>query len=420
MQRLAKIAFLFLVLPTHGFSQEWLSNGNNIYNANSGNIGIGTTSPTSKLDVNGQAKIGGVLFNQSINIDGSVYYAPQSYIEAGTLPPQATLNHPEVISYTQLNNTNSPFSRAMLFNGYSEGHISDYIPVQAGETLYGEIWAMRETGSNGTTGLLYYGVSMYDKDKYLINDNVGLAYLFGGITVPENGIWQKYSGSYTLPTSHSPYNGSDGGPVRYIKVYLIVNYPIYPSVPTLINGPILRRQNLYRDTGAIVINGNLGIGTAAPLAKLDINGNVNVSGNISAKYQDVAEWVKSDLPIEAGTVVITDPDRPDRVLPSNEAYDMRVAGVVSAEPGIVLGEAGEGKVKVATTGRIMVRVNALKYPIIIGDLLVTSDIEGMAMKSEAIEIGNGRKIHQPGTIIGKALEPISGAIGEIKVLLCLQ
>ena len=35
----------------------WLESGNNIYNSNSGNVGIGTTSPTKKLEVNGNIKL---------------------------------------------------------------------------------------------------------------------------------------------------------------------------------------------------------------------------------------------------------------------------------------------------------------------------------------------------------------------------
>jgi hypothetical protein len=124
-------------------------------------------------------------------------------------------------------------------------------------------------------------------------------------------------------------------------------------------------------------------------------------------------------PIAAGTVVILDPERKNTVIPSTESYDTRVAGVVSSTPGIVLGEAGEGKVKVATTGRVKVRADASRGPIRTGDLLVSSDRQGIAMRSEPIDLG-GRKIHQPGTLIGKALEPLSEGEGEILVLLSLQ
>ena len=65
------------------------------------------------------------------------------------------------------------------------------------------------------------------------------------------------------------------------------------------------------------------------------------------------------------------------------------------------------------------KVDATRAPIQIGDLLVTSDTPGLAMKSKPIAI-SGRRIHSPGTLIGKALEPLARGKGEILVLLSLQ
>jgi hypothetical protein len=93
--------------------------------------------------------------------------------------------------------------------------------------------------------------------------------------------------------------------------------------------------------------------------------------------------------------------------------------VVSDSPGVILGVGGEGKLKVATTGRVKVRVDATRSPVEVGDLLVTSEAEGLAMKSVEVDLG-GVKIHRPGTIIGKALEPLASGTGEILVLLSLQ
>jgi hypothetical protein len=158
---------------------------------------------------------------------------------------------------------------------------------------------------------------------------------------------------------------------------------------------------------------------------LDVNGQAHVSGdmtvdgNIAAKYQDVAEWVPSTQKLSAGTVVVLDPEKTNHVLASTESYDTKVAGVVSARPGIALGEGGEGKALVATTGRVKVKVDATSAPIKVGDLLVTSDAEGVAMKSVEVDLG-GVKLHRPGTIIGKALEPLASGTGEILVLLSLQ
>ena len=52
-------------------------------------------------------------------------------------------------------------------------------------------------------------------------------------------------------------------------------------------------------------------------------------------------------------------------------------------------------------------------------LLVTSGKEGIAMRLKALDLC-GTSIHRPGTMIGKALEPLEKGIGEILVLLSLQ
>lgn len=180
------------------------------------------------------------------------------------------------------------------------------------------------------------------------------------------------------------------------------------------------------DVMTIATSGNVGIGTTTPGSsyKLDVigaahvTGNMTVDGNIAAKYQDVAEWVPTTTTLKPGTVVVLNPSKINEVMSSTFAYDTAVAGVVSEHPGIILGEAATHKAAIASVGRVRVLVDARKQAIRVGDLLVTSDTPGRAMKSEPLEIG-GRKLHQPGTIIGKALESIETGQGEILVLLSL-
>jgi hypothetical protein len=179
--------------------------------------------------------------------------------------------------------------------------------------------------------------------------------------------------------------------------------------------------------------GNVGIGTTTtPSSKLQVNGDLTVSGtgnisatgtisggNVVATYQDIAEWVSASNPLPAGTVVVLDTEKANHVIASQQAYDTRVAGVISERPGVILGQAAPSKVMVATTGRVRVKVDATLTPIHVGDILVTSDKEGIAMRSEPIDVA-GVKIHRPGTIIGKALEPFANGTGEVLVLLSLQ
>lgn len=180
------------------------------------------------------------------------------------------------------------------------------------------------------------------------------------------------------------------------------------------NGGTPTERMRIGSTGLVTVGASGGSGI-----KLTVNGDINVTGNINAKYQDVAEWVPAAEQVVAGTVVVLDPAVSNQVISSSQPYATSVAGVVSDNPGLILGEASDTKVKVATTGRVKVKVDATKGAIRIGDLLVTSDQPGAAMRSEPVDVG-GIKIHRPGTIIGKALQPLAGGQGEILVLLSLQ
>ena len=150
-----------------------------------------------------------------------------------------------------------------------------------------------------------------------------------------------------------------------------------------------------------------------------ITGDLTTDGNIAAKYQDVAEWVLAPTALSPGTVVVIDSLENNRVLPASQAYDTRIAGVVSAQPGILLGEEGEDKIKVAHSGRVKVKADAQYGAIAVGDLLVSSTTSGYAMRSTPVDL-SGISIHRPGTIVGKALEPLKEGTGEILVLLTLQ
>ena len=170
---------------------------------------------------------------------------------------------------------------------------------------------------------------------------------------------------------------------------------------------------------SVTTAGNVGIGITNPTVKLQVAGDVVVSGNIGAKYQDVAEWVETATPLEAGTVVVVDPAEPNHVMPSTKAYDTSVAGAVSAQPGLILGEKTDTNAMIAQSGRVRVKVDASYGAVKIGDLLVTSPTPGYAMVSKAKRVGRQR-MHRPGTLLGKALEPLEDGQGEILVLLTLQ
>jgi hypothetical protein len=89
-----------------------------------------------------------------------------------------------------------------------------------------------------------------------------------------------------------------------------------------------------------------------------------------------------------------------------------VAGVVSSQPGLLLGgtEPIDGKALLALCGIVPVKVTNEGGPIQPGDLLVTSSIPGHAMRWTG-------PMPCPCALVGKALEPMADESGVILVLL---
>lgn len=234
----------------------------------------------------------------------------------------------------------------------------------------------------GTPGVRYLAVLAFTTPNTGTDHIVGLRFSYTR-TAP-SGVATLAANTFTGTQTAPAFVGSGAG---------LTNLPFPAGAATL---------------GSNTFNGNQ-----------TVNGNVTVSGNIGAKYQDVAEWVESAVPLAPGTVVIVDPRQPNRVREAARAYDTGVAGAVSPQPGIVLGERGDTKAMVAQSGRVRVKVDARYGAIRIGDLLVTSPTPGHAMRSRALQLGS-QNLHRPGTLLGKALEPLSKGQGEILVLLTLQ
>lgn len=116
------------------------------------------------------------------------------------------------------------------------------------------------------------------------------------------------------------------------------------------------------------------------------------------------------VPAVAGDVLALDPDRPGRVKPCAVMADPAVVGV-AVGTGENIGMESGLHAAVATSGIVTVKVDAGFGAIRPGDLLVASPTPGHAMR--AIEIA-------PGTLLGKALEPLDIGTGTIRALVTLR
>jgi hypothetical protein len=172
-------------------------------------------------------------------------------------------------------------------------------------------------------------------------------------------------------------------------------------------------------TLTILGTGNVGIGTTAPAAKLDVNGTARVKV-LEITGADLAEKFPTTETLEPGTVVEIDPDNPGHLRKAQGAYNKRVAGVVAGanglSKGIILGnlEGSENHTPIAISGRVWVYADATHEAIEPGDLLTTSDMPGHAMKAS-----DPTRAH--GAVIGKAMTRLEkGKTGMVLVLVNLQ
>ena len=134
---------------------------------------------------------------------------------------------------------------------------------------------------------------------------------------------------------------------------------------------------------------------------------------------DLVEGFESSGDVRPGTVVSIDAQTPGALLPSAEAYDSKVAGVVSGaggvNHGIRMGQAGalDGDTLLAMAGRVWTRCSAENGAIRPGDRLTTANLAGHAMKATDAARSSG-------TVIGKAMSGLDEGTGLVLVLINLQ
>jgi hypothetical protein len=144
---------------------------------------------------------------------------------------------------------------------------------------------------------------------------------------------------------------------------------------------------------------------------------ITAAGDIRLLGADCAEYFETDGSslIEAGTVLVIGEN--GALCACEREYDKRVAGVVSGaggtRPAILLNNGCENiGVPLALNGKVHCKVDASESPVEVGDLLTTSATRGHAMKA-------GDPDRHIGSILGKALAPLSKGRGIVPILVCL-
>jgi hypothetical protein len=138
-----------------------------------------------------------------------------------------------------------------------------------------------------------------------------------------------------------------------------------------------------------------------------------------AEYFDVLTDDGAEELIEPGTIVSIHPGFPGKLQQTTQAYDRKIAGIVSGangiDPGMVMSQdnsIASGNHAVALTGRVYVKATDANGTIKPGDFLTSSSKPGYAMKAKNMKKAKG-------AIIGKAMTGLDSE-GYVLVLISMQ
>jgi hypothetical protein len=257
-----------------------------------------------------------------------------------------------------------------------------------------------------------------------------------------NGQVGEYSsiaiGTYGRPAIS--YYDSGNGNLKVLTHYTMTTSPLasmtqHPKSADLQWQP----STIHSPAPLVAESGTARDGLVAHELPVGHDGNIYAT-SFRPSAAELARLLPVREPVETGDVVVIDRDSPGVLGLARFEHDKTVFGIVAADPGLLLGSvvgAGEHRTSqetdlffeeqpspeasadgesltrapVVVSGVALCKVDADYGSIEVGDLLTTSLTPGHAMRADE---------PRPGTILGKALEPLDYGTGLIKVLVMLR
>lgn len=335
----------------------------------------------------------------------------------------------------ELRNSNG-LNRAVLDGANSGGSLTLYqADGQTGVFLDGDSGGAGYLSLRGTNGASRATLDASDAGggslRLYENDGTSTATL----TAEGNGNLRLYQGDGSLGVGVYASNGSGGGGVSVYNDAGNFAAQLTVADGTRRDGYLgLANSNGVTRVYARVWNGTtssgyLGLVNAAGAQTITLDSDSAGNGRVTTEVlqitggSDLSENFEINAArdeLQPGMVVSIDPDHAGELVLARQAYDPKVAGIVSGaggvRPGMLMGQAGtkaDGRHPVALTGRVYCQVDAGFGAIQPGDLITTSTTPGHGMKAKDRERAHG-------SIIGKAMTGLAAGRGLVLVLVNLQ
>ena len=249
-------------------SDAWLFNGNDIYNSNTGNVGIGVNPPFHKLDVNGNINIS-VGNTYKINNEDVVRVWSIGALGLGVGTGSSGLNNTFVGYYSGNNNTTGYQNTAIGSQSLGSNSTGYWNTAIGNSSLH-----FNSTGSANTTqGFGSLGFNNTGSNNTALGYQV-LTNINGNNNVAvgsQAGVWRANGVAYLFTSNQSTFLGTNTKSLGGSSTNEIVIG--YDTVGAGNNSVVLGNDNIIKT----ILKGNVGIGTTTPGEKLDVNGAMHLT-----------------------------------------------------------------------------------------------------------------------------------------------